>query len=274
MTETFIKGKKGSDELCEDGIFLGQKLIVVIDGCTSKGSLQWNGTTSGKFAKDCIIEQLRESEVYASAASFFEKLSAVLREKRKLHPHCTREDWPRACVIAYSSVYRQVWSYGDCNCMINGSFHDHSKEIDRVLAERRAAVIEQAIQNYGVKETLKRLNEHDFARDVILPDLKRQLEFENRHLFLDGRDYGYPVINGEPICEDMMKIHDLQIGDEVIMATDGYPQLAPSLQESEKALQELISKDPFCFNINKSTKGLTQGNISFDDRAWVKLKVQ
>ena len=57
----------------------------------------------------------------------------------------------------------------------------------------------------------------------------------------------------------------------VILASDGYPFLGDSLQESEEALKKQLEDDPLCINSFKATKGLMRGNKSFDDRCYVKF---
>ena len=62
--------------------------------------------------------------------------------------------------------------------------------------------------------------------------------------------------------------------DEIVLASDGYPVLKNSLKESEEKLLEILEKDPLLINIYKSTKGLQQGNISYDDRTYIKFVVK
>lgn len=52
----------------------------------------------------------------------------------------------------------------------------------------------------------------------------------------------------------------------IILATDGYPLLKPSLEESEEHLANLLKRDPLLFREFKPTKGLIKGHASFDDR--------
>ena len=59
----------------------------------------------------------------------------------------------------------------------------------------------------------------------------------------------------------------------VVLASDGYPYLLPSLLETENALASVIKEDPLCFRRFKSVKGVGPGNISFDDRAYLKFSL-
>lgn len=53
--------------------------------------------------------------------------------------------------------------------------------------------------------------------------------------------------------------------------SDGYPYLKTSLEETEQTLQEILRDDPLFFRKYKSTKGITEGAVSYDDRSYVKL---
>ena len=46
-----------------------------------------------------------------------------------------------------------------------------------------------------------------------------------------------------------------------------------TLEGSEQALQEILRDDPLLFRQYKSTKGMKEGDISFDDRTYVKLQI-
>ena len=58
---------------------------------------------------------------------------------------------------------------------------------------------------------------------------------------------------------------------EIVLASDGYPRLMPTLRESEKELECLLAEDPLCIGDNIATKGLKVGQKSFDDRSYIRL---
>ena len=58
-----------------------------------------------------------------------------------------------------------------------------------------------------------------------------------------------------------------------MLASDGYPTLLPTLHESEKALAQHLTDDPQNITDFIATKGLVDGNVSFDDRAYIKLTI-
>jgi glycerophosphoryl diester phosphodiesterase len=59
-----------------------------------------------------------------------------------------------------------------------------------------------------------------------------------------------------------------------VLASDGYPYLKDTLIASEQALQELLQNDPMLFRDYKTTKSVQEGNLSFDDRAYLKILLQ
>lgn len=60
----------------------------------------------------------------------------------------------------------------------------------------------------------------------------------------------------------------------VVLASDGYPNLKGTLEESECELSDVIENDPMCFLLHRSTKGVRDDrNTSYDDRAFCRLLV-
>ena len=100
-------------------------------------------------------------------------------------------------------------------------------------------------------------------------NLKLQMAFENKNI-----PFGYPVLNGQGIAPSMIKVYPVKSGDEILLASDGYPVLGGTLAESEKELQRILKEDPLCFRVYRSTKGKKSCNISFDDRAYCRILVQ
>ena len=70
-----------------------------------------------------------------------------------------------------------------------------------------------------------------------------------------------------------VKVFPVEEAGEVVLSSDGYPRLYGTLAESETLLQEVLEQDPHCFRIYKSTKGLSPGNVSFDDCAYLHIRI-
>ena len=102
-----------------------------------------------------------------------------------------------------------------------------------------------------------------------MPFLKKQSIFANK----DGY-FGYAVIDGTDINEMLIKAYSLTKGDRVVLASDGYPKLFPTLRGSEDYLAKVLKSDPLAINENKQTKMKSKESISFDDRSYLSFIVQ
>ncbi|WP_223847986.1 hypothetical protein [Bifidobacterium reuteri] len=108
----------------------------------------------------------------------------------------------------------------------------------------------------------------DPARAMILPFLRLQSQFAN----VRG-PYGYFVFDGFTDPAYPIRTVAVRPGDEVVLASDGFPLLKPTLADSEAALQRLKVEDPALISEYRSTKGFTPGYDSFDDRTYVRFVV-
>ncbi len=260
ILEQFIKGKNPDTSLCEDMLFVSENFIAVIDGATAKTAKLFNGKSGGKAAAEAVCQVLQtlnpRTTVYEATKTITEKISA-------LYEPCEEKGAAAASAIIYSCYRKEIWCIGDCQCIINGEKHLHEKEIDRILSEQRAQIIEEAIKN-GI--SIEELSKNDVGRQAILPHLKEIHKLANKECEL-----GYDVFNGTSVPEDLIKIYTIKENDVVVLASDGYPYLQETLEESEALLAKEILGNPLCYLGYKSTKGISKGNLSFDDRSYVKF---
>ena len=142
-----------------------------------------------------------------------------------------------ASAVVYSDFRRQVWMVGDCQAIVNGCLHVNEKPYERAIAARRAKYIK------------------------IVPLLLEAMA---------GQNVSYAVIDGFSIPRQGVKVIPVE-GGEVVLATDGYPFLCPTLAESEARLARQLAVDPDNIHEFQATKGLIPGNVSFDDRAFVRF---
>ncbi|SET71312.1 glycerophosphoryl diester phosphodiesterase [[Clostridium] aminophilum] len=247
--------------MCEDGLYIGKNVVVVIDGATAQSNKMFFGKSSGRFARDILLEVAEQQEDLLCRMSATEAL-AFLNDKlgKSLRESLSIEEYPRASVMIYNDRKHEIWGYGDCQCMINGELYNFEKEIDRINSEKRAQTIEGALGN---KISVEKLLFHDVGRDAIEEGLKGRFTYENQ-----PGPLGYPTLNGYSFYEPFVFVKHVEGNSDIILATDGYPVLKNSLQESEKELARILVSDPLCFREFKSTKGLTQGSLSFDDRTY------
>ena len=266
ILEHFIGGKENNPDTCEDGLIMKEDLIAVIDGVTAKGTHLWNGKKSGCHAKNVLLDYLNQDIVELSAIELLENLNQVLKnEIEKCEENLSYVEYPRAVTIIYNDLHKEIWCYGDCQCSINGAVYTHSKKLDELNSDLRAFVLEYEI---ACGKTIQDLKEKDLGREAIQNNLLMQFMFENRKGY-----FGYPVLNGMGIETSMLKIYPVRKGDEVVLASDGYPILKKTLGESEEELDHILLHDPMCFSMYRATKGIETGNVSFDDRTFCRFLV-
>ena len=190
------------------------------------------------------------------------KISSALRKKAAAAGYT---DTPCGSLVMYNARSAKLISYGDCPFMINGRLYSNEKKIDVRLAAKRADCIKRLIKS-GVSE--REIMTADPGRDYIMSDLVEQYKYANRR-----GEFGYPVVNGDVPVADFVKIHAIAPGSEIVLASDGYPFVKSTLAASESKLAYLLKHDPLLIDLYKSTKGLTAGNISYDDRSYIRFTV-
>lgn len=262
IIEDFTCGKKVENNQNEDALVITDDFIAVIDGASSKNQQLFDGVTGGKIAsiKACEAVALFDKDITAREAvdKITEKISELSEENEF--------GAVAACGIIFSKARNEIWSVGDCQCLINGELFSHEIEIDRINSDVRALVLQMAKQE---GKTEKELLENDIGRAFIMPVLGKQHIMANK----TGR-FSYGVFNGSYVPDEHIVIHKVKPGNEVVLASDGYPCLKGTLAESEKLLKEEIEKNPLCDGEYRSTKGKSEGNISFDDRTYIRFRVE
>ena len=168
-----------------------------------------------------------------------------------------------ASAVIYSRVRREIWLVGDCHCLVGGDYYDNPKPYEQELAEMRATRVRELLTQ-GYKEADLRQS-FDPAREVMIP---RMLEV------MHNQNITYAVIDGFPIPQRLVPVLTLNFQPwEIVLASDGYPQLAPTLAETEALLDEQRASDPLNIGRFKATKSFVIGNNSFDDRSYIRFSV-
>ena len=288
IIESSIIGKK-SPEACEDGMVVTDDFIAVIDGSTSKTPKHLNpDMKNGKYAMMLISVYIREElKADASVDDFCQGVTAYIynkvyeklgvEERLKEHP----EERLTASAILYSRTRNEVWMVGDCQAIIDGKLYENGKPYEQEIARKRVELIEQGLSPAE-------------ARKQIEPLLIKAM--------LSGQNQTYTVIDGFPIYREGVKVVSVSdscsvqdtvpasdtvpcsdsvsasgtisvSSSEIVLASDGYPFLEPTLAASEAALGHLIAHDPQCIHDFIATKGLVAGNKSFDDRTYIRFRV-
>ena len=286
IIESCIIGKK-SPEACEDGMVVTDDFIAVIDGSTSKTPKHLNpDVKNGRYAMMLISEYIREElKTDASVDEFCQGVTAYIynkvyeklgvEERLKEHP----EERLTASAILYSRTRNEVWMVGDCQAIIAGKLYENGKPYEEKIARKRVELIAQGLSP---------------------AEARKQIEPLLIEAMLSGQNQTYTVIDGFPIYREGVKVVSVSdsssvqdsvpasdsvpcsdsasasgtisvSSSEIVLASDGYPFLEPALAASEAALAEQIANDPQNIHSFIATKGIVEGNKSFDDRTYIRF---
>jgi hypothetical protein len=267
IIEQFCASKTVVPDSCEDVIVCSDNYIAVIDGATSKTDNRFQGKTGGKIAAELIASYLQTGIIdsnmdYKTATC---RIQAELQAFAQEHQLEQQGIHLCASAVIYSIAKRQIWEVGDCQFLLNGKHYTFYKKVDVILSDARSLAIHMLLQSGHTEEELLK---EDLARKLILDELKMQQYLENR-----DDEYGYGVFSSQGSVKNV-SVTDVPPGSEVVLASDGYPELFGTLAESEARLDELIRLDPLCYKIYKSTKGLMDMCTHFDDRSYIRFKVE
>ena len=286
IIESSIIGKK-SPEACEDGMVVTDDFIAVIDGSTSKTPKHLNpDMKNGRYAMMLISEYIwEELKADASVDDFCQGVTAYIynkvyeklgvEERLKEHP----EERLTASAILYSRTRNEVWMVGDCQAIIDGKLYENGKPYEQEIARKRVELIEQGLSP---------------------AEARKQIEPLLIEAMLSGQNQTYTVIDGFPIYREGVKVVSVSASSsvqdsvpasdsvpcsdsasasgtipssssEIVLASDGYPFLKPTLAASEASLAEQIANDPQNIHSFIATKGIVEGNKSFDDRTYIRF---
>lgn len=274
IIEKQIVGKQGM-ERCEDDFVVTDSFVAVADGSTSKSSLPplANGLTHGQIAARCVCRYIETCPRDMDMPAFCQGVTDAVRQQYAVYrPELTLEhlrnhpeDRITCSAIIYSRQRREVWLVGDCHCLLVGKagaqYHENPKPMEAVLAARRAERIELLL---AAGATIDDIRRNDEGRAAIIPALKQSMLRQN----LD-----YVVIDGFGIPTGRVKVIDASAAQEIILASDGYPHLYPTLLASEQHLQSLLNTDPLLIRDYQATKAWHPQNASFDDRCYIRLAI-
>lgn len=239
----------------------------MIDGSTSKTASHITyGMTNGRYCMTLIREYVERADKALACPDFCKGVTDYVRSHYppELMPHLEHhpEDRLTASCIVYSNHRREIWMVGDCQCLVGGAYYDNPKPDEARIAAKRAEMAHRLLDSG--KATVAQLRNVDTARLAIVKDLIKSMENQNKT---------YAVVDGFDIPLNKVRIISLyNTADEVVLATDGYPYLLPTLADSETALKEQLDADPLNIGAFKATKGCMAGNNSFDDRTYIRFK--
>lgn len=267
VLENFVQSKS-ADRTCEDVVVVTSDFAAVIDGATDESGTMYGGRTGGLLAAETLAAEIEQLDPWATARQFADRLSTALNSARG---QAGSQDgssvrWPSASLVCLSFARDEIWRIGDCSFLVDGEPNIGTKRVDDAAYGFRAA-INAALLASGtpLEEILRSDPGAGFARPLF--DLQQ-------HLTNTEGPWGYGCINGRPVPDRFVEVFPLAPDvDQVVLASDGFPDLRPTLEDSERRLRELLEMDPAAVaELWAAGKALRPGANSVDDRAYLRAR--
>ena len=262
VVETFVKGKCPEVE-CEDFVVVGPRFIGVVDGSSKK---PWTRGPSGGSVAESVRDVL---ESVRSEIPFLEVVEMLTREAASRYDETSIDRELRSCatVAVYDVVETCVWRLGDPAVLFDGMPSKDVSERERSVAVKRAGRIRRALDEGASVDSIR---EFDPGRIAIEDDLR--ILARSRNAVVDG---SFAAVDGMMIPVSLVEcLRPTDIRTEIVIASDGYPDPRGTLIDSESALSSRLARDPLMIEDPAQTKGVGRGCESFDDRSYVRLRLE
>ena len=272
VIEAFVQGKWDDPGRCEDVLVVTDDFAAVIDGATTAPGSVLGGLAPGRFAAlsgEAAFRLLATRATAGEAVAFLSRHLADALAAAGGSVDGEAHGAPRAIYsfVAVSFHRREVWRTADCGFAWTGVVDTPRLEMERVPIQARAMLLHGLLAT-GADPA--QLLEYDPSTSAIAPLIAAQACFRNR----PGTPWSFGAIDGKPVPPELVDVVSIpEHIDQIVLATDGWPELHPTLAESEAALANTLQADPLMIHLHPAVKGLAKGAISFDDRAYLRLEL-
>ena len=269
IIEQFTQGKTGDETKNEDCIAVTNDFIAVFDGVTSRAGFTLKGGSTGCFASRLLTEELKKLPAETDAHTAVAALNKTLKEKSEA---AAKEEgnefpeiwsWPAAALLVYSRAKKEIWRVADSTFVVDGKANYKFFPQEQTVADLRRAFLCAKIAK-GMTEA--QLLDDDISWDLITPIIRELKIFAN----YDG-PFGYGVLNGSLIPRTHIEVFPAPAAKEIILASDGYPEVFGTLAETESVLKKIVAADPLMYKLHPQVKGVKKGHLSFDDRSYIRF---
>ena len=285
LVEQSIRSKAGINlATCEDDLVVTNDFACVVDGATSVTGGRWTSAqiTGGQWASRILIDGVKNLRPTCSAREAVDQLTRCIQGAYRSEEGVleTMENKPEeratASMMLYSKHLNQLICVGDCQAALidaSGKIFrviQPVKHNDVVMSQARCMFLQLELSRGKTVEELRKIP--DVGREFIEPLRKGQRLFQNNPTAHPL--YQYWVMDGFPVLDKGIEIHDLpRRTRQIILASDGYPKLYSTLEETETELRSILDKDPLLMDLCMGTKGVRPGADSFDDRTYLRIDV-
>lgn len=290
ITEFFLQGKDGNYNGGEDRLIISKNCYGVIDGATDVKRINW-GTkeefqSSGAVLADICKEVLESEQTFYPDEVILSINEKINRVAQKAEIDLTiPKNKPAASFAVYVPRCKAVYHVGDCQFGFVIKNNDGNKEFQTNATKKAIDDLNESLRA-TIAHWYKRWDmdpfkgNKDLAREFIMPLFRDQGELQNT--FANDEDelwHGlvkdlivFNVVDGDFVY---LEKTDIPKGTtEVILASDGFKEIKPTLYETKYHHEELLFSDPNCiYDELKGTKRTLPGNVNYDDMAYIRIRI-
>lgn len=261
VVTAFSEGKYRDDARNEDVAVATGDFFAVVDGATAKQPSS-GSASPGRRAAEAVAAAIGRLAPGVPATQAVAALTAAVAG---LAPDPSSDELPSASVVLLSVARNEIWAVGDGWASWGEQPVRFSHEVERRAADARAALLRAELQRVGPEQLLA----SDPGRAMVLPLLAAEHLLAN----LDRDDpLVFGRLDGRPVPDRLVRVVPLPGDwDRVVLASDGYPELPPTLAAAEEHLARRLREDPLMIADPPATKGVAAGGYSYDDRTWLEI---
>lgn len=231
--------------------------VAVIDGVTPKSPDLEAATAATAALVDDLVAAVRSAAPELDPVALVDRLAEVAADHQGEHQ-------PAAAGAVFSLHRRQVVVVTDTWVSVDGVATFYGHEFETVVTQARRALTEAEL---AAGRSVDDLRAEDPGRQAVHQLLLGEAALRN--VDADG-PYFYAALDGRPVPRRLLTVLDVPVGARTLcLASDGYPVLEPTWEETEAALRRDLDADPLRIGPHGGPKALAPGADSDDDRTFV-----
>ncbi len=251
----------------EDCIVVHEHFAAIVSGASVPGQPEVEGQSAAYFATKILSRAILTLGPGTGPNRFANRLTNVLGAAVEAKGLDDDVVWPAASVVCLSVPRREVWRIGTSAVAINSKVHYGTKTVHQAANAYRAVINAANMEKGMPVSAVRRDDPGAVAAQPIYDAMPYLVNTEGR--------WGYGSINGSPVPSAFIEVFELPPGPcTVILASDGFPEVRPTLGQTMHRLETLQSEDPAGTDrLWMMGTALSPGDKSMVDLAYLRLSV-
>lgn len=251
----------------EHRIVVHDHFAALVSGACVGSQPPVEGEAPAQFATRVIAKAIRTLGPGTGPNRFTTRLTNVLGAAIEAKGIDDNLIWPAASVVCLSAPRREIWRIGTSSVAINEKVHYGTKTAHQAANAFRAVVNAANVEKGMPVSAIRRDDPGSVAAQPIYD--------AQPYLINKTGQWGYGAINGEPVPNAFLEVFELPPGPcSVILASAGFPEIAPTLGQTLHRLEILQEEDPAGIDrLWMMGSALAPGNRSMQDLAYLSLLV-